>query len=194
MTEPLPRDAEGTTMGTTLALGDDPLGRSWSLDLQTGEVRQGHSRVPTLGETNSAVVGLAELSIERIARILAEGGWEVCVTPDAPLLHLETEIGLVSLGLLDDGRRLRLFQLGRWADGVEEWETVDERIAGIAVLNRVAYLVRFVAKEDDSGFVASYDLPLTAGVTRAQLLDLTRRFIAELRRALDRTGAREALQ
>ena len=61
-------------------------------------------------------------------------------------------------------------------------------------LNRTAYVVRFTPTDNPvPGITAILDVPLTAGITRAQLLDLVRRYLAELARTIDVTCVREGL-
>jgi hypothetical protein len=64
----------------------------------------------------------------------------------------------------------------------------------VEALNRCAYFMRFEPSETAPHFTASFDVPLSAGLTRAQLLTMVRRFVAELASALDATDVREGIR
>lgn len=176
-------------------LGTDPLGRTWSLDLITGHVRNVPPETPTLGEENSTVIPGDALSVDRLARILGEGGWDVGIDATTPIVHARSELGLVFACIRSDlGHHLRIFRPFRWSPDAEGWETPEQRAEGIEYLNRSTYFLRYVPGEDPLRFTAMLDLPLAAGITRAQVLDLFRRFVAELQRVLALTDVREGIE
>jgi len=194
MTAPLPQDPGSTEPTDTLPLGSDALGRAWTLDLLSGNVRLVPTDLPTIAETNSAVIPMDELSLGRIARILGEGGWELAAPTAEEMVAIRTDIGPVVLYHRQEQRLLRIAHTCLWSPDAEDWQTAAERAEGVEALNRCAYFMRFEPSETAPEFTASFDVPLSAGLTRAQLLTMVRRFVAELASALDATDVREGLR
>ena len=193
MSDHLPHEIDPTGSGH-FDLGTDTLGRTWSLDLQTGDVRHAPADTPTIAESNATVIHAREFTQSRLIRILGEGGWEVTVDSNDGAAAFLTELGPLTITVRQEERALRFSRTYRWVLGAESWESAEDRAMGIEALNRSASFMRFVPAVDGTTFDAAYDVPLIAGLTRAQLLDLVRRFVSELRRPLATTGVREGVE
>lgn len=190
-----PSRRSDSSQPTGFPLGTDPLGRNWSLDLMTGDIRYEPPPTPTLGDENTTPILGTELSIHRVARILGEGGWDVGIDPTAPIVQARTEIGMAFACVRTErGHSLRFFRPYRWSPDVEGWETPEERAEGIESLNQSTYFLKYIPSDDSQRFTAVLDVPLVAGITRAQLLDVFRRFVAEMRRVLSLTDVREGVE
>ena len=177
-----------------LALGADSMGRAWTLDFATGAVVP-TTDAPTLVDgLNTTLIPQDELTPRRIAQILAEGGWTVAVEPEKlGAVSITTEIGIVQLLPHQQGRLLRVIRSFPWDVTEEDWATTEERAEGAEAINRASFVVRYASTEDPPVLSAYLDVPVNAGLTRAQLLLLVRSYVQQVQRALDATSIWEGL-
>lgn len=177
-----------------LALGADPLGRAWTLDFTTGTVTPTTDAQTVVDALNTALIPQDDLTPQRIARILAEGGWTVAFDPEKPLaVNVTTEIGAVQVLTHQQGRLLRVIRSFPWGSSEETWSTPEERAEGVETINRTSFVVRYATMEDPAILAAYLDLPVNAGLTRAQLLLVLRSYVQHVQGALDATDIWEGL-
>lgn len=180
-----------------LPLGNDPMGRAWTLHLGTGAIEAVPSETFVEG-INTEIVPASAISGEWVARVLAEGGWSVTPAPGLPAKSpshaVVTEIGPVTVGVTGNDRRLHLARVYRWDTADADWATAEARAIGTQGLNCAAYVVKFATTEEPAELSASLDIPTHAGITRAQVLQYLRRFVHETIVVLDALDIDEVVQ
>lgn len=177
-----------------LPLGADPMGRAWTLDFATGAVVPATDTPTFVDGLNTTLVPQNELTLQRIAQILAEGGWTVTFDPDTPwAVNVTTEIGIIQIHPHQRGRLLRVIRSFAWDPTEEDWATPEERAAGVEAINRASFIVRYATTEAPPVLSAYLDLPVNGGLTRAQLLLMVRSYVQQVQRALDVTDIWEGL-
>jgi len=177
-----------------LALGADPMGRPWALDFATGAVVPA-TAVPTLVDgLNTTLIPQNELTPQRVAQVLAEGGWTISLDPEKLwAVNVATEFGATQILRHQEGRLLRITRSFPWDPSEEAWASPEERAEGVEAINRASFVVRYTATEDPPVLTAYLDLPVNAGLTRAQLLLVVRSYVQHVQRALDATEMWEGL-
>lgn len=155
------------------SLGTDKSGRSWVLDLATGQVCQAQQSEQQMPVDNVPLASV-ELTATRLMQFLREAGYGAEVLGDDRCV-VATEIGPVLLHHVREMQVLRFLRTFETPD----WENTDQAMQAELVgrMNLLAIVTRFTLDCDDGEISAEYELPTIAGISRAQVLASLRLFV-----------------